>query len=213
MSSVPAAVSRVDSFGVLARFRQSFYASLYIREDALLELTDALLCTAGPVKTLVELCLAAEHRRGHGGMYAALNLGDLEPRRLRRALVGTPLPKSRDGRITLAVDVSNWLRPDAATSADRLFCHTYGRGRSKDQFIPGWPYSFVAALETGPTSWTALLDAVLAENLIRAGHAACSYSCRIPPRRSCLRMSSRTFWPRSVNGVGRGCSGRALPSP
>ncbi|MFT7836782.1 transposase [Saccharothrix sp. BKS2] len=26
--------------------------------------------------------------------------------------------------------------------------------------IPGWPYSFVAALETGGTSWTALLDAI-----------------------------------------------------
>lgn len=71
-----------------------------------------------------------------------------------------PIPQARNGRITLAVDVSNWLRPDAATSSGRLFCHTYGRGRSKDQFIPGWPYSFVAALERGPTSWTALLDAI-----------------------------------------------------
>ncbi|OAP24487.1 hypothetical protein A4R44_04878 [Amycolatopsis sp. M39] len=26
--------------------------------------------------------------------------------------------------------------------------------------IPGWPYSFVAALETGRTSWTAVLDAI-----------------------------------------------------
>ncbi len=26
--------------------------------------------------------------------------------------------------------------------------------------IPGWPYSVVAALETGRTSWTAVLDAV-----------------------------------------------------
>jgi hypothetical protein len=26
--------------------------------------------------------------------------------------------------------------------------------------IPGWPYSFVAALEPGRSSWTALLDAV-----------------------------------------------------
>ena len=25
--------------------------------------------------------------------------------------------------------------------------------------IPGWPYSFIAALEAGATSWTALLDA------------------------------------------------------
>lgn len=61
----------------------------------------------------------------------------------------------------LAVDVSPWLRPDAVTSPDRLFCHVYGRsGRSSDQLVPGWPYSFVAALETGRTSWTALLDAV-----------------------------------------------------
>jgi hypothetical protein len=60
----------------------------------------------------------------------------------------------------LAVDVSAWLRPDAVTSPDRLFCHVYGRGRGSDQFIPGWPYSFVAALEPGRTSWTAVLDAV-----------------------------------------------------
>jgi hypothetical protein len=60
----------------------------------------------------------------------------------------------------LAVDVSAWLRPDAATSPDRLFCHVYGRGRNKDQLIPGWPYSFAAALEPGRTSWTQVLDAV-----------------------------------------------------
>lgn len=29
--------------------------------------------------------------------------------------------------------------------------------------IPGWPYSIVAALETGRTSWTALLDALRLE--------------------------------------------------
>ena len=53
-----------------------------------------------------------------------------------------------------------WLRSDAPTSADRLFCHVYGRGRGQSQLIPGWPYSFVAALEPGRTSWTAVLDAV-----------------------------------------------------
>jgi hypothetical protein len=60
----------------------------------------------------------------------------------------------------LAVDVSPWLRSDAATSADRLFCHVHGRGRGQAQLIPGWPYSLVAALEPGRTSWTAVLDAV-----------------------------------------------------
>ncbi len=52
------------------------------------------------------------------------------------------------------------LRPDAPTCPQRLFCHTYGRGRGQAQMIPGWPYSVVAALEPGRTSWTAVLDAV-----------------------------------------------------
>ena len=80
---------------------------------------------------------------------------------MRRALTGLPVPRAADGRIVPAVDVSNWLRPDAPTSDERLFCHVYGRGdRKTDQFVPGWQYSFVAALETGRTSWCALLDAV-----------------------------------------------------
>jgi hypothetical protein len=60
----------------------------------------------------------------------------------------------------LAVDVSSWLRPGAATSPGRLFCHVYGRGKGQAQMIPGWPYSVIAALEPGRTSWTAVLDAV-----------------------------------------------------
>ena len=71
-----------------------------------------------------------------------------------------PLPAWPDGRIRLAVDVCNWLRPDAATSAERMFCHVHGRGRNAGQMIPGWPYSVVAALGPGATSWTAPLDAV-----------------------------------------------------
>lgn len=58
-------------------------------------------------------------------MYAAPRRGDIEPERLRRVLASSTIPKSRDGRITLAVDVSNWLRPDADTSdpphAEELF--------------------------------------------------------------------------------------------
>src|SRR6266496_2551798 len=70
------------------------------------------------------------------------------------------LPAWPDGRIRLGADVSNWLRPDAATSPERMFCHVYGRGKGNAQIIPGWPYSVVAALEPGRTSWTAPLDAV-----------------------------------------------------
>ncbi|WP_240197369.1 NF041680 family putative transposase, partial [Nonomuraea lactucae] len=152
--------ARVESLAVLSRFRTGFYDCLSARADALFELAEALLCTDGPVKTLVDLALAPEHRRGHGALYDGLNCGRIEVARLRRSLAALPLPRAADGRIVLAIDVSPWLRSDAPTSAERLFCHVYGRAKSASQFIPGWPYSFVAALESGRTSWTAMLDAV-----------------------------------------------------
>jgi hypothetical protein len=145
-------------FGDLSEFREEFYRCLRRRSDVLFELADAVLCTDGPVTSLVGLSLASEHRRGHGALYDAVNNGVIEVDRLRRALAGLVLPRDRDGRLVLAVDVSAWLRPDAATSPDRSFCHVYGRGRNASQSIPGWAYSFVAALETGRTSWTAMLD-------------------------------------------------------
>jgi hypothetical protein len=109
---------------------------------------------------LAELPLIPEHRRVHGASYDAINHGRIEIDRLRTTLAGLPLPRAANGRIALAVDVLHWLRPDAACSPERLFCYTYTRGKGQAQMIPGWPYSFVAALETGRTSWTALLDAV-----------------------------------------------------
>jgi DDE superfamily endonuclease len=143
--------------GDLDRFRQEFYGSLSARADALFELTDAVLCADGPVTSLVELTLLAEHRRGHGAMYDALHAGRVEPERLRRTVASLSLP-TVGGRIVLAVDVSPWLRPDAPTSSDRLFCHVHGRARGNAQMIPGWrirswPPSKRAA-RRGPRWWT-----------------------------------------------------------
>jgi hypothetical protein len=147
------------ALGDLSRFRYEFYQCLTARADALFELTDAVLCAEGPVTSLVELSLAAEHRRGHGALYDGVNQGRVDIGRFRHVVARQQIPRCDDGRIVLAVDVSNWLRPDANVSPDRLFCHTYGRGKNQAQMIPGWPYSFVAALEPGRTSWTAILDA------------------------------------------------------
>ena len=145
---------------VLSRFRRDFYACLTARADELSELADAVLCAGGPVRGLAALSLAPEHCRGHGALYDAVNHGRADLGRLRRSLAGLPLPRAADGRLVLAVDVSNWLRPGAATSPERLFCHVYGRGKGQAQMIPGWPYSVIAALEPGRTSWTAVLDAI-----------------------------------------------------
>ena len=149
----------VEPITGLCRFRDGFYSCLGARADAQFELTEALLCADGPVRSLVDLSLAPEHRRGHGALYDGLNHGSIEVARLRRGVAGLPLPRVGD-RIVLAADVSPWLRPDAETSPARLFCHVHGRAKGTAQMIPGWPYSVVAALGSGRSSWTAVLDAV-----------------------------------------------------
>jgi len=144
----------------LAGFREGLYYSLGSRRDALFEACDSLACRPERVHMLAELCLEPECRRGHGGIYDAVNRGEVWIARLRRAVSEIPPRRWDDGRIRLACDVSNWLRPEAETSPERLFCHCYARGKGNAQMIPGWPYSWVAALEPGRTSWTLPLDAV-----------------------------------------------------
>ena len=56
--------SATDALGDLSRCRHEFCQCLTARADALFELADAALCTDGPVTSLVELSLAAEHRSG-----------------------------------------------------------------------------------------------------------------------------------------------------
>ncbi|MEU0282310.1 NF041680 family putative transposase [Streptomyces sp. NPDC006195] len=159
VSLLPDAVRR-EAFAEVSRFRREFYECLTTRSDELFELVDAILCADGAVKTPVDLTLLPEHRRGHGAMCGGLNHVQIDVRRLRTVLAGLPLPPFDGGRLVLAVDVSPWLRSDAPCSAERLFCHVYGRAKTASQFIPGLPYSFVAVLEPGAISWTAILDAV-----------------------------------------------------
>jgi DDE superfamily endonuclease len=130
------------------------------RRDALFELCDAVLCAQGPVTSLPELSLEPVHLRGWGSTYAALACGRIDVQRLRLSLAGLPLPRSSGGQLRLAVDVSPWPRPDAECSAERAHCHRPCRCDGVRQTIPGWPYSMVAALESGRSSWTAPLDLV-----------------------------------------------------
>ncbi|WP_232832333.1 NF041680 family putative transposase [Nocardiopsis sp. FIRDI 009] len=149
--------AHVESLSELSRFRTEFHACLTHRRDALFEVCEALVCAPGPVHHLAHLSLEPEHRRGHGSAYAALNRGRIDTARLRWSLAALPLPRLHH-RLVLAADVSPWLRPDAWTSPERSWCHTYGRGTGQAEMVPGWPYSVIVALEEGSTSWCAPLD-------------------------------------------------------
>ena len=124
------------------------------------ELTDAVLCADGPVTSLVELTLLAEHRRGHGAMYDALNAGRVEP----AAAAPQRWHRCRCPR-WVGGSCSRWMSARGCARTPRparTGCSATSTAAAKGnaQMIPGWPYSFVAALETGRTSWTAVLDAV-----------------------------------------------------
>lgn len=153
---------RHDTGSALNSFRARVYRCFTRRPDVLFQLADAITCSVTRVSDIARLSLEPEQQRGHGGVYDGLNAGRIDHDRFTRALAGTPVPTiaGPDGRrgIVLAVDVSNWLRPGAATSPGRAFCHTYARGRGPADMIPGWPYSFIVALESGPASWTAILN-------------------------------------------------------
>jgi hypothetical protein len=136
------------------------YRCLTRRGDAQFELADAVLCGDRPVGDLARLSLVPEFTRGHGALYDGLNEGRACFTRLRTTVTGLPLPAWDDRQIRLGADICNWLRPDAHASPGRLFCHVHGRGKNAGQAVPGWPYSFVAALGPGRSSWTLPLDAV-----------------------------------------------------
>lgn len=159
-----AVVDQHDSSGVrgaeiaaLNRFRSQLHACMTARADGLFELSDALLSHVGKVDSLPHLSLEAGFRRGHGKDYQALSKGSIDQWQASRLLLDGPVPRMR-GRIVLAVDSTPWLRPEAPTSPELLFCHVYGRTRDGDQQIPGWPYSFLVALEPGAGSWCKILD-------------------------------------------------------
>ena len=160
MNSVVGVGVRVESLEVLSGFRRALYGCFRRRADALFGAVDAVLCPDGPVTSLAELSLCVVFGRGHGALYDALNSGIVDFERLRRVVAGLGLPRGSDGGLRLAVDVSPWPRPDAETSPDRCHCHRPCRCDGVRQTVPGWPYSIVAALEPGRSSWTAVLDAV-----------------------------------------------------
>ncbi len=92
------------ALGALREFRQRLHGCLTARADALLELADAVLCSDRPVRSLVQLSLEPEFRRGHGALYDALSAGRVDDERLFSLLteVLPPLVDGPEGRAWIA---------------------------------------------------------------------------------------------------------------
>jgi hypothetical protein len=106
------------------------------------------------------LSLEPEFRRGHGGLYDALSGGRIEVAGLRALLLNS-VSAGRDGLVWVAGDVSGWPRPEAVCSPQRVAMYDKSaRSSSGHPVTSGWPFLVLAALQWGPSSWTAPVDAV-----------------------------------------------------
>src|SRR5215211_3774018 len=142
---------------LLRAFRRSLYECLNRRTDALFELTYAILTADAAVPSPSHLSLQPPHRRGWGGLYAALSHGRIGEEALRKLLARHPLAESGATPV-YAVDVSVWDRCDAEASPERGYYYHPSRHSAGQPIVAGWAYQFVAQLGFVRESWTAPVD-------------------------------------------------------
>jgi hypothetical protein len=140
----------------LAGFRAGWHGCLGRWADTLFELTDAVLCAAGPVWSLPRLSLEPVMRRGHGSGYAALAGGEVDAAALGALLAGC---RPAGWPAVFAVDATTWPRAAAACSPGRGLYYHPSRRASGKPVVAGWCYQKVAQLSFGRDSWTWPLDA------------------------------------------------------
>lgn len=146
------------NFTMLKQVRQQLYASFERRADALFDLTDALLCES-QAKSLAELSLSPHFRRTWTNVYKALQEGKLQIEQIRATLVEALLAaKPENEPIWIAVDGSNFSRPDAKTSADRTIIHLSNLPLVKKPIGVGWTFSSIVLIPEQTSSWTPILD-------------------------------------------------------
>lgn len=140
----------------LIGFRSGLYECLSPWGDTLFELTDAVLCAGGPLRSLPYLSLEPACGRGWGSLYAALARGRVDAAALRQ-LLAVHLPT--DWPPVFAVDTTTWPRPYAACSPRRGQCHVPDpAGKQPFRVLPGWSYQWVCQVSAQPDSWTAVTD-------------------------------------------------------
>jgi hypothetical protein len=142
----------------LAAFRHALYTTCFARaRDALFDVADALL-TDTQARSFVELSQAQSFQRAWPSLYEALEDGRIDRRALQR-LFANHLPATLLGtRLTLGLDVSSILRPEAHTSADRTLVHRSNLPADATPVGPGWQFSALVVLPEPVSAATYILD-------------------------------------------------------
>jgi DDE superfamily endonuclease len=135
-----------SSLETLTNFRKPMYQLFTRRQDALFDLTDALL-TTGPMLSPAHLSLAPSFQRGWGSVYDALVAGQIDGKAVETLLAQHPL---EGGEAIYAVDASVWTRCDAETSPERAFDHHPSRHSAGQPIVAGWAYHWIGETQLCP---------------------------------------------------------------
>lgn len=136
----------------LTEFRETLYQifNKNKRADSLLDLTDALCSTPG-ARSVVELSLSPQFRRGHAALYkavAACQLTDADIAALAKPRLPSP---TLHPYWLLGLDVTSHPRPYAATLPDRTYVYQPTLVAGNKPIVVGHQYSHVVVLpEHGP---------------------------------------------------------------
>jgi hypothetical protein len=138
----------------LNEFRQAIYHCAFWKEQAAqFELLDALSATAHAIRSFPELSLSPFFRRKWPSAYAAMERGEQDREWLTRYL-STQIKPNRDGVVLMTLDMSAWLRPDAATLPDRQLVHSSTADVTGADIVVGQPYSLLGWVAQPGASWT-----------------------------------------------------------
>jgi hypothetical protein len=138
-----------DNLSKLIEFRQAAYGLLGNAQDAMFELTDAVIQTPH-LQSFVELSCAPAFRRKWSSAYEALQDG--RPNRVAlMKLYLRHLPPSE--RILLAIDHTAWPRLWANTLAERNYEHQPSGVPGQPPVTIGHGYSSVVVVPEGGGSW------------------------------------------------------------
>ena len=166
----------------LFEFRQALYQHGFSSlKDAQFELVDALLLS-GPIRSFAELSLCPVFRRQWSSAYAAIEYGRQDTDWLRRYLHGQ-VPTQ--GVEVFALDTTAWPRPCAPTLPDRQYVHSPTAAIGGSSTVIGYPYSELAWVVQGRSSWALPVDIERISsqgNAVKVGVAQVKQLCQMRDR-------------------------------
>jgi hypothetical protein len=145
-------------FNTLDRLRQQMYHCFERSQDALFNLSDALL-SEPQARSLPELSLSAFFERRWPSVYEALQDGRINVERLRQVFVQAVLEiQPTDEPIWLGIDSSSMQRLEADNSRDRGMIYVPNMPHATKPVSVGYQFSTLMLLPEQPSSWVGILE-------------------------------------------------------